>query len=331
MELVIEYEEQEEEEVEEGLIEGEEEEMVEAEEEEQEEEGDEIVVEIEEQREEVEEAGQDSQSSALVANEEEEESTSGVVELPPVVVEEEVAVADQQPPAEEIESEAFALAASSEPGPSSSVPQANIRPPPREDRLPSFGRNTLAFEDGGDDGIVPSTPVLLRPRTNDGFAEAVSSPQVNTRFVFGTVPELTLPTGSSGHLESQGMEDTRMDLSQLEENSGRSVPSTPLQVSPHDELPAAGEEASVVPSSEEQGDFEGGPDLEGDAAAEIDLLGEDDQDTAEGAQPEQEAMPTTTTAEDDPLPEAPVSATEGTSQQSVLSTPPSPSVRPQMR
>lgn len=95
-------------------------------------------------------------------------------------------------------------------------------------------------------------------------------------------PELSLPTGSSGHLESQGMEDTRMDLSQLEENSGRSVPSTPLQVFPHDELPAAGEEASVVPSSEEQGDFEGGPDLEGDAAAEIDLLGEDDQDTAEG-------------------------------------------------
>ena len=81
-----------------------------------------------------------------------------------------------------------------------------------------------------DDGIVPSTPVLLRPRTNDGQPSVRS--QVNIRFAFGTFPELSLPTEGNGHLESQGMEDTRMDLSQLKkENSDRSVPSIPLQVS----------------------------------------------------------------------------------------------------
>ncbi|XP_032788122.2 nucleoprotein TPR isoform X2 [Daphnia magna] len=344
MELVIEYEEQpqedhevEEEEVEEGLIESEEEEMVETvdpEEEEQEEECDEIVV--EEQREDVEEQTQPEQDSEAVLTIVEEETVSVTVQEP---VEE--AVVQQQVPAEDVESEAFVPVNTNEAA-SSDVSQATIRPPPREDRLPSFGRNTLAFEDVGDDGIVPSTPVLLRPRTNDGFAEAVSSPQVNTRFVFGTVPELSISAGTShinapSHLESQGMEDTRMDLSQLEENSGRSVPSTPLQASPHDELPALnqGEDTSVVPSgnAEEQGDFEGGPDLESDAAAEIDLLGEDDQDTAENeqstSQVEQDPVPLTTT-EDDSLSEAPevstIQSAEGSSQSTTTQASPSPSV-----
>ena len=258
---------------------------------------------------------------------------------PPTETEEIVVVVqeEQQPAAEDAESETFAPA-TNEAIPSG-VSQATIRPPPREDRLPSFGRNTLAFEDVGDDGIVPSTPVLLRPRTNDGFAEAVSSPQVNTRFVFGTVQDPSLSAGSSNinalsHLESQGMEDTRMDLSQLDENSGRSVPSTPLQTSPHDELPAVcqGEDASVVPSgnAEEQGDFEGGPDLEGDAAAEIDLLGEDDQDTGENehsaSQMGQDAAPATST-EDESMPEgSTVQSTEGSSQSMTTQTSSTPSL-----
>ena len=78
--------------------------------------------------------------------------------------------------------------------------------------------------------LVPSTPVLLRPRNiNEGFAEAVSSPQVTTagtRFVFGAVPE---PSG-----------------------------------------------VAHQPTSEEQADFEGGPDRDGDADAELDLLADDD-------------------------------------------------------
>lgn len=41
-------------------------------------------------------------------------------------------------------------------------------------------------DDGGDDGIVPSTPTLFVPRRTDGFGEAVSSPQVPSagRFTF---------------------------------------------------------------------------------------------------------------------------------------------------
>lgn len=65
----------------------------------------------------------------------------------------------------------------------------------------------------------------------------------------------------------------------------------------------------MVPSgnAEEQGDFEGGPDLEGDAAAEIDLLGEDDQDTGidndqSTSQLGQDAGPTSTN-EDESMPE----------------------------
>merc|ERR1712071_487337 len=47
----------------------------------------------------------------------------------------------------------------------------------------------------------------------------------NTRFVFAAVPDFSVPAGSAAlsHLESQSMEDTRMDLSQLEESAGRSV------------------------------------------------------------------------------------------------------------
>ena len=69
------------------------------------------------------------------------------------------------------------------------------------------------------------------------------------------------------------MEDTRMDLTQLEENSVRNMPEevSSSSVILAEDLPAAG-------PPEEQSDFEGGPDLEGDAAAELDLLGEDDKE-----------------------------------------------------
>lgn len=105
---------------------------------------------------------------------------------------------------------------------------------------------------------MPSTPTLCVPRRTDGFGEAVSSPQVPStgRFFSDNNP----PTSRAGkcgfrdgllhcttdrnvlvytnvgvaQMISEGMDDTRMDLSQLEENSGtgRSVPSTPLQSSP---------------------------------------------------------------------------------------------------
>ncbi|EFA01249.2 nucleoprotein TPR isoform X2 [Tribolium castaneum] len=96
------------------------------------------------------------------------------------------------------------------------------------------------LEEGGDDGIVPSTPTLFVPRRSDGFGEAVSSPHVPTsgRFTFNeSVPPNT--AGSSEIVPEQTLEVTNMD----ENSTGRSVPSTPLQASPQE----------AVPGSEEQG------------------------------------------------------------------------------
>ncbi|KAJ8683664.1 hypothetical protein QAD02_019456 [Eretmocerus hayati] len=140
----------------------------------------------------------------------------------------------------------------------------------------------LGYEDGGDDCIVPSTPTLFVPRRNDGFGEAVSSPQVpQGRFTFGdpstpvsvsSVQSHATPTasgsrtmfGASGsglaQVVQEGMDDTRVDLTQLEDGStGRSVPSTPQQVSPTvDQLgsvssgPLDEQDVSVPASSEQQ-------------------------------------------------------------------------------
>ncbi|XP_008561192.1 nucleoprotein TPR [Microplitis demolitor] len=139
-----------------------------------------------------------------------------------------------------------------------------IAPMPRQQQhflLPQQG-----YEDGGDDSIVPSTPTLFVPRRGDGFGEAVSSPQVpQGRFTFGdsaasSTPTLATPTAANvrtmfapsgsgvAQVVQEGMDDTRMDLTQLEDGgTGRSVPTTPLQVSPAAELPP-----STSGQSEEQ-------------------------------------------------------------------------------
>ena len=266
----------EEEEEDEGLVESDEE-VVET----IEEEDDEAVEdEVEEQRE---EEGNTGDVEPLEMDEDSNANLDVTAQVEEVQLEHEVAE-------ELIESETFVAGGPSQSTSVTASPHApSLRPPPREDRLPSFGRNTLAYEDGGDDGIVPSTPVLLRPRANDGFAEAVSSPQVNTRFVFAAVPDLSVPSGSAAlsHLESQSMEDTRMDLSQLEESAGRGAQESSFaEAAPNslsgmmEAVPATAEVAPI----EEQGDFEGGPDLEGDADAEFDLLGEEDPESREADQ-----------------------------------------------
>lgn len=107
---------------------------------------------------------------------------------------------------------------------------------------------------------MPSTPTLFVPRRGDGFGEAVSSPQVpQGRFTFGdsstpttasSTPSLSTPSGSAtrtifgssssgvAQVIQESMDDTRMDLAQLEDGgTGRSVPTTPLQVSPAADLP----------------------------------------------------------------------------------------------
>ncbi|XP_048761418.2 nucleoprotein TPR-like isoform X2 [Ostrea edulis] len=96
-----------------------------------------------------------------------------------------------------------------------------------------LGGQTGTFEEG-EDGIVPSTPTLFVPNRGDGYAEVVSSPRIsNQRFTFAALSESSLAQPELGELASQGalggMESTSMDLSELDEGTGRSVPSTPLR------------------------------------------------------------------------------------------------------
>ncbi|EFN88236.1 Nucleoprotein TPR [Harpegnathos saltator] len=135
-----------------------------------------------------------------------------------------------------------------------------IAPMPRQQQQQHLLLPQQGYEDGGDDCIVPSTPTLFVPRRGDGFGEAVSSPQVpQGRFTFGdssapttasSTPSLTTPTGSTtrtifgsssstvAQVVQESLDDSRMDLTQLEDGgTGRSVPTTPLQVSPAADLP----------------------------------------------------------------------------------------------
>lgn len=120
------------------------------------------------------------------------------------------------------------------------------------------------LEEGGDDGIVPSTPTLYVPRRSDGFGEAVSSPVVPTggRFSFNepgassgagsnevVLPEQTLEianvddNGESGAV--RGVGDERGVA-----GTGRSVPTTPLRASPQEAGPSAEEQSAHQAQSE---------------------------------------------------------------------------------
>ncbi|XP_015428954.1 PREDICTED: nucleoprotein TPR-like isoform X2 [Dufourea novaeangliae] len=147
-----------------------------------------------------------------------------------------------------------------------------IAPMPRQQQQQHLLLPQQGYEDGGDDSIVPSTPTLFVPRRGDGFGEAVSSPQVpQGRFTFGDssapttaspTPSLSTPSGSAARtifgsssssvaqVVQESMDDSRMDLLQLEDGgTGRSVPTTPLQVSPAADLPPS---TSSGPSEEQE-------------------------------------------------------------------------------
>ncbi|XP_076282689.1 nuclear basket protein megator isoform X3 [Lasioglossum baleicum] len=147
-----------------------------------------------------------------------------------------------------------------------------IAPMPRQQQQQHLLLPQQGYEDGGDDSIVPSTPTLFVPRRGDGFGEAVSSPQVpQGRFTFGdssapttasSTPSLSTPSGSAARtifgsssssaaqVVQESMDDSRMDLVQLEDGgTGRSVPTTPLQVSPAADLPPS---TSSGPSEEQE-------------------------------------------------------------------------------
>uniref|UniRef100_A0A667W9S8 Nucleoprotein TPR n=1 Tax=Myripristis murdjan TaxID=586833 RepID=A0A667W9S8_9TELE len=94
------------------------------------------------------------------------------------------------------------------------------------------------FDD--DDRMVPSTPTLVVPHRSDGFDQAIHSPQVAgvPRFRFGPPEDMPQTSSSShsdlGQLASQGglgMYESPLFLAHEEESGGRSVPTTPLQVS----------------------------------------------------------------------------------------------------
>lgn len=80
------------------------------------------------------------------------------------------------------------------------------------------------YEEASDDSIVPSTPTLYTPRRADGFSEAVSSPhpqvQQAARFTFAE-------SGSRANLAAEGMDDTRIDLTQLDANSAQPAHASP--------------------------------------------------------------------------------------------------------
>lgn len=91
----------------------------------------------------------------------------------------------------------------------------------QQGQTPQQNLGGLGYEESGDDSIVPSTPTLYVPRRADGFSEAVSSPhlQVAARF--------TYESGTRTNLTSDGIDDTSVDLMQLDESVASGVPTVP--------------------------------------------------------------------------------------------------------
>ncbi|XP_050071749.1 nucleoprotein TPR [Anopheles maculipalpis] len=124
--------------------------------------------------------------------------------------------------------------------------------------------------ESADDRIVPSTPTLYAPRRTDGFSVGSPHPQVpNARFTFSETSTSrqsvgVVPTsgGAAGSVSlPEGIDDTRIDLSQLDETAaggggggggssggGRSVPTTP-QHTTHSEHISMGGMAVAGPSN----------------------------------------------------------------------------------
>ncbi|XP_056271230.1 translocated promoter region b, nuclear basket protein isoform X2 [Pseudoliparis swirei] len=135
------------------------------------------------------------------------------------------------------------------------APTSELGPPAQVQRIPvrrqSVGRvptltpgvpvSSHFFDD--DDRMVPSTPTLVLPQRSDGFDQTIHSPQVAgvPRFRFGLSDDVPQTSSSSsshsdlGQLASHGglgMYESPLFLATHEEESGgRTVPTTPSQVS----------------------------------------------------------------------------------------------------
>ncbi|XP_062337734.1 nucleoprotein TPR isoform X2 [Osmerus eperlanus] len=179
---------------------------------------------------------------------------------------------------------------------------------------PGIGSMQHFFDD--DDRMVPSTPTLVVPHRTDGFAEAIHSPQVAgvPRFRFGPPDDIMQQASSShsdlGQLASQGglgMYESPLFLAAHDEEAGgRSVPTTPLQVTapvtmfteshPSDTSDMASQSVPMVTTST------GGLAVPGDDGDEVFMEGESEGTSGEAslesqgdsaAQPDDASQPST--------------------------------------
>ncbi|KMQ91239.1 nucleoprotein tpr, partial [Lasius niger] len=241
-------------------------------------------------------------------------------------------------PTNQQQSEAISSAGPTGEPPTSFTARSRIAPMPRQQQQQHLLLPQPGYEDGGDDCIVPSTPTLFVPR-RDGFGEAVSSPQVpQGRFTFGdhstpttasSTPSLTTPTGSItrtifgsssstvAQVVQESMDDSRIDLTQLEDGgTGRSVPTTPLQVSPAADLPPSTsssqseeQETTVTPVSVTA---TSGDNAEEPGIPNIRIIGADDQQRGSTEATESSATPSEgVSSEDEKRPEEPITLASG--------------------
>ncbi|KAH3695436.1 hypothetical protein DPMN_082895, partial [Dreissena polymorpha] len=150
------------------------------------------------------------------------------------------------------------------------------------------------FEDV-DDSLVPSTPTLHVPRRGDGFAEAVSSPQVSRMFVFGHGRDQQPGLSLSGltHLDTQpglgmGMDDTRFDLTQLEYPSTPLHTSAPVAISTDGQPQLSQSDSALGDEGSQEGQEEG---QYGEGEAYPEELPEDNLEGEQGEEDSQEDWP----------------------------------------
>lgn len=95
-----------------------------------------------------------------------------------------------------------------------------VAPLPSRQQQSHLMLSHASLEEGGDDGIVPSTPTLFVPRRSDGFGEAVSSPHVPTsgRFTFSESSVQPNAAGSSEVVPEQTLEVANLDDNSMARN-----------------------------------------------------------------------------------------------------------------
>merc|ERR1719242_1386634 len=123
----------------------------------------------------------------------------------------------------------------------------------------SQGLSGYEVETGGD-SVVPSTPNLPLARRTDGFAEAVSSPQVpgSEHFVFAqsgssggaSGADLIVTSSNSGLAGQEGLDRTAVDIQGLFATGAGRAPNAPGQPEQEEEEIEEAEEVQVEDSEE---------------------------------------------------------------------------------